>query len=90
MPRITRSQKIGIVVLVLSFLIGSIGAAFSVYSSFAALDAAELGGIGPVGDQIKNALSFSLGGVGGCVVGAVLIVFGRPKAKAEPHKESDR
>jgi len=89
MAKITGLQKIGIVVLLLSFLIGMIGTVLSIYSSFSALDAAELRGIGPVGDQIKNALWFSLGGVVGCIVGALMIVFGRSKSEANPRTGSD-
>jgi len=89
MAKISGVQKIGIVVLILSFLIGIIGTVWSIYSSFGALDAAEFGGIGPVSDQIKNALWFSAGGFVGCVAGALLIVLGRAKPRDDQHTRSD-
>ena len=80
MAKLRGVQKIGIVVLVLSFLIGMIGTVWSIYSSFSALESAENAGIGPVRDQIANALLYSAAGVVGCIVGALMIVFGRSKS----------
>ena len=76
--------KAGIVILVLSFLGGAVGTAWSIYSSFKAVDVAENAGIGAVGDQIQNALLWSVGGLVGMIIGAALIVLGRPKRSPDP------
>lgn len=90
MAKLTRTQTTGVVILILSPLIGLIGTVWSVYSSFTALDTAEFGGIGPVGDQISNALLFSAGGVAGCVVGVLLLVFGKAKKHVDQRTRPDR
>lgn len=77
MAQLTQLQKIGLAILIGSSLIGTFGTSWSIYSSFAALDVAEFGGIGPVGDWLRNALLFSIGGVLGGVVGIALILYGR-------------
>ena len=68
-----------IAVLVFSALIGMIGTVASIYLSFSALDVAENSGIGAVGDHIRNALLFTVGGIIGCLIGLVLFFVGRAK-----------
>lgn len=80
MARITAMQKAGFAVLVLSPVGGLVGTAWSVYSTFGALEAAENAGIGPVGDQIGNAMLFTVGGLVGSAIGLLLIILGRSKA----------
>lgn len=75
----TAMQKVGIAVLVLSPIVGLAGTAWSIYSSFGALEAAENSGIGPVGDQIGNAMLFTVGGLVGSAIGLLLIILGRTK-----------
>ena len=81
----TKRQNVGLAVIVLSILIGAVGTAWSIYSSFAALDAAEFAGIGPVGDWIRNALVFSIGGFVGMLIGTLLLIFGRTQ-NTEPKR----
>jgi biopolymer transport protein ExbB/TolQ len=83
MAGISALQKTGIVILLLSFLGGMGGTVWSIYLSFSALEASESGGIGPVGDQISNALLYSACGFGGMIFGALLIYLGRSKPNAE-------
>ena len=79
MAKITKLQKFGITVLVLSPVIGLLGTVASIYLSFSALDVAENSGIGAVGDHIRNALLFTVGGIIGCLIGLVLFFVGRAK-----------
>ena len=79
MAKITTLQKLGIAVLVVSPVVGLLGAVISVYSSFVALHRAENSGIGAVGNEIAHAMLFLIGGVIGCVVGLVLFIMGRSK-----------
>jgi len=79
MAKITTLQKLGIAVLVVSPVVGLLGAVISVYSSFAALHGAKNSGIGAVGDHIRNALLFTVGGIIGCLIGLVLFFVGRAK-----------
>jgi biopolymer transport protein ExbB/TolQ len=76
----TAMQKAGLAVLVLSPVVGLAGTAWSIYSSFGALEAAENAGIGAVGDQIGNAVLFTVGGLVGTAIGLLLIILGRSKA----------
>ena len=75
----TKLQKVGIAILVLSVLGGGLGAELSIYLSLANLDAAENSGIGRVGDQITYAILFTAGGIVGSLVGLVLFVVGRSR-----------
>ena len=81
MAGLTGIQKAGTVIVVFSFLIGAIMTIWSVYSSFTALDTAEVDGIGRVGDRIRNALWFSAGGLIGCVAGVLLVIFGKARRR---------
>ena len=81
----TKRQKVGIALIVLSLLVGLLGSSICIYLSFVELETAEFGGIGPVGDQIRNALLFSIAAVVGSIAGALLVIFGR--AKATPPKQ---
>ncbi len=73
---------VGIGLVILSPLVGIIGAAWSVYGSFDALSQSEAAGIGLVGgSQIEQALIFSICGILGATVGVLMIVFGTRKAR---------
>ena len=63
MGKLTRVQKLGIVMLVVSLFVGIFGTAGSIRLSFSELESAENAGIGAVGDQIVNAILFSAGGL---------------------------
>lgn len=80
MARMTAMQKAGLAVLLLSPVVGLAGTAWSIYSSFSALESAENAGIGRVGDEIRNALLYTLGGLIGSVVGMLMVWFGRSKS----------
>jgi biopolymer transport protein ExbB/TolQ len=80
MARMTATQKAGLAVLVLSPVVGLAGTAWSIYSSFAALESAENAGIGSVGDEIGKAVVFTVGGLVGSAIGLMLIILGRSKA----------
>ncbi len=73
-------QKAGLAILVLSPVVGLAGTAWSIYSSFSALESAENAGIGAVGDEIGKAILFTVGGLVGSVIGLLLIIRGRSKA----------
>ena len=77
----TNLQKIGVAITLVSMLAGIIGPVVCIYGAFAALETSENAGIGPVGDQIRNALFYAIGGLVGLVVGGILFLVGRPKAK---------
>lgn len=80
MARMTAMQKVGLAVFALSPVVGLAGTAWSIYSAFGALEVAENTGIGAVGDQIGNALLFTVGGLVGSFIGLLLIILGRSKA----------
>jgi len=44
------------------------------------LEAAENAGIGPVGDSLRNAMLFTVGGLFGSAIRLLLIILGRSKA----------
>ena len=75
----SRLQKFGIVLLLASLFIGLAGTAWSIYLSFAELDQAEFSGIGPVGEQISNAIIFAAGGFVGSLIAVVIFILGRPR-----------
>ena len=79
MAKLTGMQKFGIVLFLMSLLVGIIGTALSISRSFSELESAENAGIGPVGDQIAGAILFSAGGLIGAGVGIVLLIVGREK-----------
>jgi hypothetical protein len=77
--KITNLQKLAIALLIVSFLVGAVGTIWSIYLSFGLLESAENSGIGPVADQISNAVVFSVGGVLGSLIALVLLILGRPR-----------
>jgi hypothetical protein len=77
--KITNLQKLAIALLIVSFLVGAVGTLWSIYLSFDALERSENSGIGPVGDQIFNALLFSAGSILGSLIALVLLILGRPR-----------
>ena len=74
---ISKKQKIGVAVIVSSLVLGMGGTVWSIFSAFEALATAENAGIGAVGDPIRNALVFTVGGLVGTVIGVLLLIFGR-------------
>jgi biopolymer transport protein ExbB/TolQ len=76
---LTRTQKAALILIVASIFVGTTGTVWNIYGSFDALAAAENAGIGVVGTSIRNALIFSVGGMVGLIVGALLLIFGRVK-----------
>jgi biopolymer transport protein ExbB/TolQ len=79
MGTFTVTQKIGLAVMIVSLSGGFAGTVWSISSSFGALENAESAGIGPVGDEIWNAMLFTLGGLTGCVTGMLMVFFGRSR-----------
>jgi hypothetical protein len=79
MAKINSLQTIGIVVVVVSLLVGGVGTIACIYKGFVALHSAQNAGIGSVGDLLRNALFFTVGGIVGCVAGIVLLTVGRAK-----------
>lgn len=77
MSAFTKLQKVGLILLIGSLLIGLGGTVWSIYGSFAALATAENTGIGPVGDSIQNALIFTILGIIGSIAGVLMLIFGR-------------
>lgn len=77
MSAFTKLQKVGLVVLIGSLLIGFGGMVWSIYGSFVALATAENAGIGSVGDSIQNALIFTILGIIGAIAGALMLILGR-------------
>jgi len=77
---LTKTQKTGLILIVASIVIGGVGTVWNVYGSFDALATAENAGIGAVGDSIRNALIFTVGGLVGAIGGALLLIFGRSKS----------
>ena len=67
MAKITTLQKLGIAVLVVSPIVGLLGAVISVFSSFVALHTKN-SGIGAVGNEITHAILFLVGGLIGCLL----------------------
>lgn len=77
---VTNIQKLGLILIVASIFIGLTGTVWNVYGGFDALAAAENAGIGAIGDSINKALIFSVGGLVGSIVGALMLIFGRSKS----------
>lgn len=77
MSAFTKLQKVGLILLLGSLLIGFGRTVRSIYGSFAALETAENAGIGPVGDSIQNALVFTAIGLVGVITGVLMLIFGR-------------
>ena len=71
----------GIVLVILSPLVGIAGTIWSIYGSFEALERNESAGIGAVGAEIQGALIFTICGILGTIVGVLLIVFGIRRAR---------
>lgn len=69
----------GIVIFLVSILIGVAGIAQGILRSLVALDQAENAGIGAVSSGIERALLFNLISLIGSVLGIVLIVIGAVK-----------
>ncbi|MFN0138760.1 MAG: MotA/TolQ/ExbB proton channel family protein [Pyrinomonadaceae bacterium] len=80
MKSLSRKTLIGIVLVILSPLVGIAGAIWSVYRSFEAMERNESAGIGAVGGEILSALIFTIAGIIGTIVGVLLIVFGIRRA----------
>ena len=83
MRRMTTLQKVGITILIVSFLAGLIGTVWRIYLSFTALDSAEVAGLAPVSDRIANAIIFTAGGLIGSGIGLTLFILGRRRPDAE-------
>ena len=79
MAKLTGMQKLAIVIFLASLFVGIFGTAWSISLSFSELESAENAGIGPVGNQIANAILFSAGGLIGAGLGIVLFIVGRAK-----------
>lgn len=77
---ISSKQKFGVVVIVLSLVLGMGGTVWSIFAAFDGLATAENAGIGSVGDSIRNALVFTVGGLVGTIIGALMLIFGRAKS----------
>ena len=83
MTKMTTLQKVGLTILVVSFLAGLIGTVWSVYLSFTALDSSEVAGLAPVSDRLANAIVFTAGGLIGSGIGLSLFILGRRRSDGE-------
>lgn len=81
MKSLSRITLLGIVLVILSPLVGIAGAVWSVYRSFEATVWNKSAGIGAVGVEILSALIFTIAGIIGAIVGLLLIVFGIRRAR---------
>lgn len=81
MKSLSRITFVGIVLVIISPLLGIAGTIWGIYGSFEALETNESAGIGAVGAEIQKALVFTICGILGTVVGVLLIVFGIRKAR---------
>jgi biopolymer transport protein ExbB/TolQ len=77
---ITKNQKIGISVIVLSLVVGIGGTICSIGWAFWALASVENAGIGSIGNSITGALIFTVVGLIGTIAGTLLLIFGRSKS----------
>jgi len=84
MKAITKLQLIGVLLFVIFILGGIIGTFYGIYSSFGALDSAEHGGIGPVGDGLRTAIIFAIVAIVGSVIGIILFVVGTINRRKAP------
>lgn len=76
---INKTQRVAIAIIVLSLFLGIGGMIWSIYAAFSELATAENAGIGAIGDSIRNALIFTVGGLVGVLTGALMLIFGRSK-----------
>lgn len=76
---ISRTQTIGLAIVMLGLVIGIGGTGLSIYGAFFALETAEFTGLGTVTDSIQNALIFTVVGLIASIAGAVMLIFGRSK-----------
>ena len=79
MATMTAMQKIGVAVLVGSWVGGLAGTVWSIYSTFRSLAAVENAGIGSIGGLVGNAILFTVAGLVGSTIGFLLIILGRSK-----------
>lgn len=77
----------GIVIFLGSVLIGILGTAQGILSSFVALDQAENVGIGTVSAGIESAILFTILSLIGSIFGIALIVIGGLKTRRYRSKE---
>lgn len=81
MRSFARITVLGIVLVILSPLVGIIGTVWSIYGSFQALERNESAGIGAVGGMIFFALIFTICGILGVLIGAVMIIIGTRRTR---------
>ena len=72
----------GIVLAIVSPLVGIVGTVWSIYGSFDTLARSEAAGLDPVGAGLRYAMIFTVFGLLGTVLGTLMIVLGIRKAKA--------
>ena len=66
----------GAVIFIVSVIVGILGTAFGVLSSFTALNSAESAGIERVGNGIESSMLFTASSLIGSTVGLVLLAAG--------------
>ena len=71
----------GIIVSVVSPLIGLAGAGWKIYGSFISLGKNESAGIGAIGADIQGALIFSIIGIVGALVGIGMVIYAGVKLR---------
>ncbi len=71
----------GVVLLIVSILIGLSGTIWGIFSSFDALRFNENAGIGAVGDGIRNALVSTIVSIIGSAIGVIIIIVGAIKCR---------
>ena len=81
MRALSKITVLGIVLVILSPLVGIAGTVWSIYGSFDALAKSEGAGIGSVGAQIQLAIVFSIAGILGTIIGVLIIIIGMRRAR---------
>ncbi|MBK8465228.1 MAG: MotA/TolQ/ExbB proton channel family protein [Chloracidobacterium sp.] len=71
----------GVIIFLLSILLGIIGTLWNIYGSFDALEKTESAGIGAVGDGIARALIFTIVSLAGCAVGFGMMIYAGVKLR---------
>ena len=81
MKSIAKLTIVGILLVILSPIIGLVGTVWSIFGSFDALVQNESAGIGAVGGQLQKALIFTVCGIIGMTIGILMVIVGLRNSK---------